>query len=174
MAWTDSIALAVVLGPALRARGWRMGAAESCTGGLLAAAVTSVPGSSEWFTGGVVSYANEVKQKALGVPAALVRDYGAVSGPVVRAMAVGARPALSADVTVAISGVAGPGGGSPEKPVGTVWMAWAWPTGERAQSYYFEGDREAVRLNAVWTALSGLLALVRTDRTMPGKGVVIP
>lgn len=161
MQWKESIALAMALGPALRDRGWRMGAAESCTGGLVAAAVTSVAGSSEWFTGGVVSYANEVKRKVLGVPAALLREHGAVSEPVVLAMAAGARRVLAADLTVAISGVAGPGGGSPEKPVGTVWMAWSGPDGERSQRYHFEGDREAVRLDAVWTALAGLLELAQ-------------
>lgn len=113
----------VVIGERLRRLGWRMGTAESCTGGRIASMVTSVAGSSDYFSGAVVSYSNEVKREVLGVSAADLEQYGAVSGPVVEQMARGAVRLLGVDCAVATSGIAGPGGGTPEKPVGTVWMA---------------------------------------------------
>lgn len=105
--------------------GYRMATAESCTGGMIAELCTEVAGSSEWFAGGVVSYANDLKEKLLGVPAAVLEQHGAVSGEVVQHMAAGALCVCRAQAAVAVSGVAGPGGGSPEKPVGTVWIAIA-------------------------------------------------
>ncbi|HEX9951019.1 MAG TPA: CinA family nicotinamide mononucleotide deamidase-related protein [Rubricoccaceae bacterium] len=124
----------------LVARGLTLATAESCTGGNVSARLTSVPGSSRAFVGGVVAYDNRIKTSLLGVPEALLREHGAVSEPVVRAMAEGARARLGADVGVATSGVAGPGGGTPEKPVGTVWIAVSWP-GEDGETH-----TDAVRL----------------------------
>lgn len=150
-------ALARRLGEALRARRWRVASAESCTGGWLAKCLTDVPGSSAWFGWGFVSYANEAKTGMLGVPAALIAEHGAVSEAVVRAMAEGARKRSGAELAVAISGIAGPHGESPSKPVGTVWIAWAGPAGTRAEHEVFAGDREAVRRQGVAHALHGLL-----------------
>lgn len=122
----DLDALEPLLAPladALRSRGWRVATAESCTGGLIAAACTALAGSSDWFDRGFVTYSNEAKTDALGVPAALIAAHGAVSEPVARAMAEGALARSAARLAVAVTGIAGPGGGSPAKPVGLVWMA---------------------------------------------------
>jgi len=145
------------LAAALRARGWRMASAESCTGGLIAATCTGLSGSSEWFECGFVCYSNAAKSAHLGVSAALIEQHGAVSEPVVRAMAEGALWHSLAQVSVAVSGVAGPLGGSPGKPVGTVCLGWATPAGVTSQTQHFEGDRDAVRAAAVRHALQGLL-----------------
>lgn len=134
--------------------------AESCTGGLIGAALTDIPGSSAWYRGGVISYANDAKIRLLGVPAALLAARGAVSEEVAKAMAQGACEALGADIGLAGTGIAGPDGGSPAKPVGTVWLGWAWRGGVRAKVFHFSGDRAAVRAQAVQAALSGLLALI--------------
>ena len=115
-----------------RERGLTLATAESCTGGLVAARLTSVPGSSDVFLGGVVSYANEVKARALGVPEEVLREHGAVSAETAAAMAAGARARLGADVAVAVTGIAGPGGGTAEKPVGLVYLHASGPDGERA------------------------------------------
>ncbi|MCM0755882.1 CinA family protein [Desulfovibrio aminophilus] len=147
------------LGAALRARGLTLACAESCTGGLLAGALTSVAGSSDWFLGGVVAYHDLIKTRLLDVPETRLRRHGAVSEPVVAAMAHGARGAFCADLAVSISGIAGPGGGTPEKPVGTVWMAWASPEGVTTRKFLFEGDRAGVRDQSVAEAVAGLLAL---------------
>ncbi|MFO7597141.1 MAG: CinA family protein [Desulfocurvibacter africanus] len=144
------------LGSALKTRGLMLATAESCTGGLIAGALTEVSGSSDWFRGGVVAYANVVKIKLLSVPQETLLTHGAVSEAVVLAMARGALDALDAQVAVAVSGVAGPTGGSPDKPVGTVWIAWAWPGGEQAVRYLFPGDRETVRRATVEQAVKGL------------------
>ncbi|MFP4251207.1 MAG: CinA family protein [Guyparkeria sp.] len=157
------------LGEALAARGLRLAVAESCTGGLLAANLTALAGSSAWFEGGWVTYSNRAKQRDLGVPAALFTEVGAVSGEVVTAMARGALERASVDYAVAISGVAGPGGGSEAKPVGTVWIGWAVrPSAGRetpqagihdlATRFRFPGDRGAIREAAVDVALRGLCA----------------
>lgn len=148
----------------LTARGLTLATAESCTGGLIAATFTSMPGSSGWFVGGVVAYANSVKQGVLGVDAATLARHGAVSEAVVRAMALGACRALRADVAVSVSGVAGPGGGTPEKPVGLVWLGFARvdATGMAtadARCCHFSGTREAVRAQSVCEAVRGLLRL---------------
>ncbi len=156
----DLAALAARLGEVLQQRGWRLSTAESCTGGWVAKLVTDIAGSSAWFDRGWVTYSNEAKQEQLGVPAAVLAEHGAVSEPVVQAMAAGALRASSGDVAVAISGIAGPGGGSADKPVGTVWFAWADRAGEmRTLRRVFPGDREAVRRAAVVEALGGVLGM---------------
>ena len=150
--------LAARLGEALRARGQRLVTAESCTGGWLAKVCTDIAGSSDWFECGFVSYSNRSKQALLGVAAATLETHGAVSRETVREMAQGALARGQGDWAVAISGIAGPGGGSPDKPVGTVWLAWAGPGGwQEALCGHFPGDREAVRRASVRTALGGLL-----------------
>jgi nicotinamide-nucleotide amidase len=157
-----SIALATELGALLSARGWRLTTAESCTGGLVAAAITSVPGSSGWFDEGFVTYGNAAKASRLGVAQGVLAAHGAVSEASARAMAEGALRATEADLAVAVTGVAGPGGGTPDKPVGLVWLAWAKrDAATRAASYRFAGDRAEVRSASVVAALEGLLELVR-------------
>jgi nicotinamide-nucleotide amidase len=141
-----------------RERGLTLATAESCTGGLVSARLTSVPGSSDVFLGGVVSYANAVKASALGVPEGVLREHGAVSTEAAAAMAAGARARLGADVAVAVTGIAGPGGGTPEKPVGLVYLHVSGPSGERAADFTAPGDRETVRARADVAALH----LVRT------------
>jgi nicotinamide-nucleotide amidase len=153
--------LAGNLGEALSVRGWLLGCAESCTGGLLASVLTDAPGASAWFAGAVVAYANGVKRDVLGVPQAVLDTKGAVSRESVLAMARGARGVLRADVAVAISGIAGPSGGTPQKPVGTVWMAWEGPDFTEVKRFQFAGDRLAVKGLAVAEAMEGLLAQAR-------------
>ncbi|MHC1791402.1 CinA family protein [Solidesulfovibrio sp.] len=153
--------LAEDLGAALVGRGWMLGCAESCTGGLLASVLTDAPGASAWFAGAVVAYANGIKRDVLGVPQAVLDGKGAVSRETVLAMARGARGVLRADVAVAVSGVAGPSGGTPQKPVGTVWMAWEGPDFTDVRRFQFAGDRLAVKYLAVREAMGGLLALAR-------------
>jgi nicotinamide-nucleotide amidase len=147
-----------LLADALMARSWRLATAESCTGGLIAAACTELAGSSNWFDRGFVSYSNQAKTDLLGVPAALIDAHGAVSEAVVRAMAEGALHRAGVDIAVAVTGVAGPGGGSPDKPVGTVWFAWATAHAVHAEVMVWPGDRAAVRAATVAHALSGLWA----------------
>lgn len=131
--------------------------AESCTGGLIAAACTDLAGSSDWFERGFVTYSNAAKTELLGVPAALIDQHGAVSEAVARAMAEGAVRHAHAQLSVAVTGVAGPGGGSADKPVGTVWFAWCVRGQADAQRMRFDGDRAAVRAQTVQHALQGLL-----------------
>ncbi len=155
-------ALTAALADALRARAWRIATAESCTGGMIAAACTDLAGSSDWFERGFVSYSNAAKSELLGVDAALIDAHGAVSQAVALAMASGALARSAADLSVAVTGVAGPGGGSAGKPVGTVWLAWAWrqaagPLQAEAVLERFAGDRAAVRQATVVRALQGLL-----------------
>jgi nicotinamide-nucleotide amidase len=137
-------------------------AAESCTGGWIAKACTDLPGSSAWFLGSAVVYANEAKTRMLGMPAVLLEQHGAVSEPVARAMASGVLGRLGGDLAVAVTGIAGPDGGTPAKPVGTVWFAWAVRRADgtsevAARREVFDGDREAVRRCTVQLALQGLL-----------------
>ncbi|MGE5453080.1 MAG: CinA family protein [Acidobacteriota bacterium] len=157
------------LARALQARGCLMTTAESCTGGLIAAACTELSGSSNWFDRGVVTYSNEAKTDLLGVPAALIAQHGAVSEEVARAMAKGALMRSRAHAAVAVTGVAGPTGGSVDKPVGTVWLAWATRASagadqeaERviAKRCLFPGDRSAVRSATVVEALQSLNRLL--------------
>jgi CDP-diacylglycerol--glycerol-3-phosphate 3-phosphatidyltransferase len=144
-------------------RSCTLGTAESCTGGLIAATLTSVPGSSAVFKGGIVSYANEVKQSSLGVSAATLESYGAVSEQTARQMAIGARQALNADITVSTTGIAGPGGGSADKPVGTVWFGLAHGDDVHAECHHFQGSRRQVRQQARAQAL----ALLESALTRP-------
>lgn len=138
--------------------------AESCTGGWIGQAITAVPGSSAWFDRGFVTYTNGAKQDMLGVTDDTLARHGAVSGETVREMVAGALSRSRGDVAVAVSGIAGPSGGTPAKPVGTVWLAWGLKGHEAyAECHVFAGDREAVRRQAVMRALEGLLELV--DKT---------
>jgi nicotinamide-nucleotide amidase len=151
--------LARVLGERMSARGWTCATAESCTGGLVAGAITDIAGSSSWFERGFVTYSNEAKQESLGVPATTLAQHGAVSEATARAMAEGALAHSRAHLAVAITGVAGPGGGTPGKPVGMVCFAWALRGADvRACTRHFTGDRAAVRRAAVVEALAGLVA----------------
>ena len=141
-----------------RAKGVTIATAESCTGGLIAAACTDLAGSSDWFERGFVTYSNAAKTELLGVPAALIDQHGAVSEAVALAMAEGAVRHSHAQVSVAVTGVAGPGGGSAAKPVGTVWVAWCVGGRAEAQCLHLGGDRAAVRGQTVQHALQGLLS----------------
>ena len=157
----DLHALAERVGRALRERGLMLATAESCTGGEVAAAVTAVPGSSRWFERGFVTYSNEAKREMLGVHPGTLQNHGAVSEAVVGEMADGAIAASDAGVAVAVSGVAGPGGGSAAKPVGLVCLAWAREGGEtRTRTVRLQGDRSAIRGRAVRIALEGILELL--------------
>ena len=148
------------LADALRARGWRMATAESCTGGMIAAACTDLAGSSDWFERGFVTYSNEAKTAMRGVPADVIAAQGAVSEEVARAMAQGALQHAPVQLTVAVTGIAGPGGAVPGKPVGTVWLAWATAAGVHAERLQLTGDRAAVRAATVQAALQRLLQAV--------------
>ncbi len=150
------------LGVALRARGWMLAAAESCTGGMIAAACTAPAGASDWFERGFVTYSNAAKAEQLGVPAELIAAHGAVSAEVACAMAAGALANSRAQLAVAVTGIAGPGGATPGKPVGTVWLALA-REGEPAHAELLQlaGDRAAVRTQTVQHALARLNAWVR-------------
>jgi nicotinamide-nucleotide amidase len=144
-------------------RQWMMSTAESCTGGLIAAACTGLAGSSLWFERGFVTYSNAAKTELLGVDAALIEQHGAVSEAVVRAMVLGAISRSHAQVAVAVTGVAGPAGGSAAKPVGTVWFGYATPNGIVTETLRFDGDRAAVRAATVQRALHRLLVLVQAS-----------
>lgn len=149
---------AAELGRALEARGWRVATAESCTGGLVAGAITDIAGSSAWFDRGFVTYSNAAKIEMLGVLAETLAFHGAVSEPTARQMAAGALARSSADLAVAVTGVAGPSGGTPDKPVGMVCLAWATRDGGvDSATHHFDGSRAEVRRNSVIAALSGLL-----------------
>ena len=153
-------ALCGLLADFLTKRGWMLATAESCTGGLIAAACTDLAGSSNWFERGFVSYSDASKTQLLGVDAALIQAHGAVSEAVARAMASGAVRQSGAQVSVAVTGVAGPGGGSPDKPVGTVWFGFMVDGRLTSEMTHFEGDRAAVRTASVQHALRRLLQLL--------------
>ena len=153
-------ALVEQLATALRARDQMMATAESCTGGLIAGACTEISGSSDWFERGFVTYSNAAKCELLGVPAALIEAHGAVSEAVARAMAAGAVANAHAHWSVAVTGIAGPTGGSADKPVGTVWFGWCVGGVTHSERQRFDGDRAAVRAATVRHALAGLLARV--------------
>jgi nicotinamide-nucleotide amidase len=153
-------------------RGWMLTSAESCTGGMVAARCTDLAGSSLWFERGMVTYSNEAKHELLGVELNLIETHGAVSEAVARAMALGALRHSRAQVSVAITGIAGPGGGSAAKPVGTVWFAWAAPSDSgptlgadtaflRTECRQFPGDRASVRQASTDHAIRGLIDLLR-------------
>jgi nicotinamide-nucleotide amidase len=154
--------LAARVGRRLRTSQRELVTAESCTGGWIAKALTDVAGSSQWFTEGFVTYSNESKVSRLGVPRSVLRKHGAVSEAAARAMAAGALKRTAVNLAVAVTGIAGPDGGAPGKPVGTVWLAWAVRRGRRiyvaVQLKHFRGDRETVRRKTVYAALRGLLA----------------
>jgi nicotinamide-nucleotide amidase len=158
----ELLSLAERVAERLLAAGQRLVVAESCTGGWLAKACTDLPGSSRWFLGGAVAYSNELKVALLGVREDTLNTAGAVSEAAVREMVAGALDRLGGDLAVAVSGIAGPDGSQPGKPVGTVWFAWATrkdaPANIRAAVEAYRGDRESVRRQAVARALAGLLA----------------
>ena len=158
---SDTPALVLKLAELLQQQGRMMATAESCTGGLIAGACTDLSGSSNWFERGFVTYSNAAKTELLGVDAALIAAEGAVSEPVARAMAEGAVARSPAQVAVAVTGVAGPTGGSAEKPVGTVWFGWSVAGRVRTERRRFDGDRAAVRAATVHHALQTLLTLLR-------------
>lgn len=162
--------LSAALGQALQAKHWQLALAESCTGGMAAQAVTAIAGSSGWFDRGFVTYSNAAKNEMLGVPAALIDEFGAVSEPVAEAMVLGALQYSQAQLSAAVTGIAGPGGGSPQKPVGTVCFAWAYRSGGdggdtavvetcAVETRHFEGDRTHIREQAASHLLAGLLTL---------------
>ena len=160
-------ALSAELGSLLAARRWRVTAAESCTGGLVAGAITATAGSSAWFDQSFVTYSNAAKSRELDVPDALLAAHGAVSEPVARAMASASLGRAGADLSVAVTGIAGPGGGSPEKPVGTVCFAWALrDTLVASTTQRFDGDRAAIRRASVVVALEGLIERARAGATV--------
>jgi PncC family amidohydrolase len=152
----DGVTFAQATGEELARRGETICCAESCTGGLLAQMLTEISGSSKWMAGGFVTYSNEMKQSALGVPGELLQQHGAVSEPVVRAMAEGARQRSGATWAAAITGVAGPEGGTPEKPVGTVWLGLASAGGTAAKLARYRGDRGQVRVQSAFGVLQML------------------
>jgi PncC family amidohydrolase len=156
--------LAERLGAAFSGANITLAVAESCTGGGLCAAITEIPGSSVYFLGGVVAYHNEVKTKELGVPEELIRSVGAVSEPAAIALADGVRRRFGADAGVGVTGIAGPGGGTPEKPVGTVCLGISADGVRHSGRRIFSGDRESVRGQAVAWALTELLLRVRDGR----------
>ena len=155
---------AKLLGAALSSSGKTVAVAESCTGGLLGGAITSIPGSSRYFSGGILAYANSVKTSLLAVPPGLIAARGAVSRDVALAMAEGVLSRFPADLAIAVTGVAGPGGGSRGKPVGTVWVAVATLGGVRyAHRFRFSGGREAVRRETVRASLGAAIGVLRSD-----------
>ncbi len=147
-------------GQALQAKGWLLSTAESCTGGGVASAVTDIAGSSAWFDCGLVTYSNTAKTALLGVPAQLIAAHGAVSEEVAAAMAQGALSNSKAQVALSTTGIAGPGGAVPGKPVGTVYFAWSGGGATRTERMVFAGDRQAVRAQSVAHALQGLLNFI--------------
>jgi nicotinamide-nucleotide amidase len=174
----ELLAQVAALGDALRARGWRLATAESCTGGLLAGACTTPAGASDWFAAGFVTYANDAKSGLLGVPAALIAAHGAVSAEVAEAMARGALAQAGVQLALSVTGIAGPGGGSPAKPVGTVWLGLAWqrtqdrpafaaaagtaaPADARTELLQLGGSRDQIRAATVAAALRRLLDAAR-------------
>jgi len=150
----DQESLAPIVGRLLLAKKQTLATAESCTGGMIGQWLTAIPGSSAWYQGGVISYANRVKEEVLAVPAAMLAAHGAVSAEVAKAMAMGARRLCHADLALAVTGIAGPDGGSAEKPVGTVYIALASGQGARAERFLFAGDRQRIREMSVQTALN--------------------
>jgi len=163
---TDGRPLEAVVGDMLREEGWTIAVAESCSGGLLASRLTDVPGSSDYVERGVVCYSNRAKTDLADVPESMIRDHGAVSEPVARAMAAGIRTRAGTDVGVGITGIAGPGGGSAEKPVGTVAIAVVTPGRERVRTFQFVGGRDMVKFQSAQAAMN-MLRLILLDADAP-------
>jgi nicotinamide-nucleotide amidase len=156
----DDRTLEAVVGGFLRARRWTLAVAESCSGGLLASRITDVPGSSEYFERGEVCYSNRSKSDVLGVPPGLIEQHGAVSEPVARAMAEGIRARAGTDIGIGITGIAGPGGGTPDKPVGTVAIAVVGRAGDEVRTHRLFGGREQVKQRSTQAALNTLRLLL--------------
>ncbi|MFT5840639.1 MAG: nicotinamide-nucleotide amidase [Flavobacteriales bacterium] len=156
----DITQLAQLLGNKLSAKGWQISCAESCTGGGVGYAITSISGSSAWFKKGFITYSNDAKQDLLGVNEDTLIKHGAVSAATVEEMAAGAAKNANAEVAIAISGVAGPDGGTPDKPVGTVWFGFIINGHSFSQKQQIDGDRQAVRIKAIEFALSNTLKLL--------------
>ncbi len=152
-------AMAEAVAGQLMAKGQTLATAESCTGGWIAKVITDLPGSSAWFAGGIVSYSNQAKAELLDVSIETLEREGAVSEATVREMAEGARQKFHVDVSIAVSGIAGPDGGTAIKPVGTVWIAWASANATSARHFVFNGNRKAVRKQTVMAALGGVIEL---------------
>ncbi len=161
---TEIDGLAADVGGILLERNLMLATVESCTGGWIAQTITDIAGSSAWFERGFVTYSNEAKQEMVGVQAETLAKHGAVSGEVAVEMALGGFRYSRADFAVSVTGIAGPDGGTPEKPVGTVWIAWASQDGRsEAVCYRFQGDRRAVREASVEQALLGLIKFLNLD-----------
>ncbi len=156
----------VRIGILLRQRGLKLAVAESCTGGLVCNRITNVPGSSDYFLGGIVAYAYETKVALLGVAWDTLRAHGAVSRETVLEMARGARQALDADIAISVSGIAGPGGGLPEKPVGTTWIGLSTTNGEWARRHCFSGDRQQNKISSAEAVLQMLLDYLKGEREL--------
>lgn len=155
--------LAETIAEVLRERGLMLATAESCTGGWIAKALTDIPGSSAWFDCAVIAYSYEAKEGLLGVAPSTLEQHGAVSQECAIEMVSGALARYGASIAVAVTGIAGPTGGTPDKPVGTVWIAWKWRGGcAQAEAFHFEGDREAVRRRTVAAALAGVRKILTT------------
>ena len=163
----DEEELPLVLGRMLRARGATLSVAESCTGGLMASLITRIPGSSDYFLGGAVTYANRAKVEVLGVPERFIRLFGAVSREVACAMAEGARKRFGANFALSVTGIAGPAGGSPEKPVGTVWIGLSTPGETVARKFHFPGTRHEIQTLSAYTALDWLRRYLLTGNLYP-------
>lgn len=162
------------LGRRLMALGWSLGVAESCTGGLLGHWLTNLPGSSDFFKGGFVAYSNEVKHTLLKVDEAILEEHGAVSQATALAMARGARRTLNVELAAAITGIAGPGGGTKDKPVGTVWIAVSHPDGEKGRLFHMQGNRLQVKQQSAQAALEMLLAALPDSRPSRSGGAPGP
>lgn len=157
--------LEILLGQLLRGRGLKLATAESCTGGLIADRITDVPGSSDYFLGGFVAYAYEAKVATLGVSWDTLQRFGAVSRETVLEMARGARKALNADLAISVSGIAGPGGGLPEKPVGTTWIGLVTPEGETAEVFHWKGNRRENKEQSANAAMQMLINFLEKSTT---------
>jgi PncC family amidohydrolase len=166
--------LAVRLGESMRRRRWTLAVAESCTGGRIGARITEIPGASDYFLGGVIAYSNEIKVGVLGVRTETLMTYGAVSEPTAQEMASGVRKVFSADIGLAVTGVAGPGGGTPEKPVGMIWLALETEEGVQSRLLRLQGDRAQNRAEAAEQALRLLDRIVRPGRRVSLAPVPAP
>jgi len=158
--------LEILAGDLLRQRGWRLAAAESCTGGLVGHRLTNVPGSSDYYIGGIIAYANEAKMRLLGVRWDTLEKYGAVSRQTVLEMARGVRQSLSADIGLSVSGIAGPGGGTPEKPAGLTWIGLSAPDYENAWQHIWSGDRIFNKEHSAQAVLQHLVDFLQANSAL--------